>query len=909
MSVRNLEFLFRPRSIALIGASERPASVGATVMRNLLAGGFSGPIFPVNPAHGHVQGVRAYPDVASLPQTPDLAVIATPPATVPALIDALGGRGTRAAIVITAGLSATLDARGDSLSLAMLQAARRHLLRILGPNCVGMLVPGLGINASFAHTAALPGKLAFVSQSGGMTTAVLDWAKSRGIGFSHFISLGEAADVDFGDMLDFLASDGATHAILLYVESISAARKFMSAARAAARNKPVLVVKAGRAPEGARAAASHTGALAGADDVYDAALRRAGMLRVDTIQALFDAVQTLARAQPLARSADNNGLAILTNGGGPGVMAADALGLGGGKLAVLSPQAMQQLQTALPATWSHGNPVDIIGDASAARHVTALQALLADQTNGANDAILFMHVPTAIVSSAAVARACAPLARGRSVLACWLGADAVAEARRLFEAQGIPCYDTPEHAVDAYLQLAAYRRNQQMLMQTPPSVPRDFIPDAAAAALVVHSALSAGREWLTEADTRSVLAAYGIPVVRSRHAGSAEEAARIAAELGFPVALKIASPQVTHKSDFGGVARNLADAGEVRQAAAAMAQRLRERAPQAELAGYTVQEMVVRPRAQEVIVGAAVDAVFGPILLFGQGGVAVEVVADRAVALPPLNLALAAAMVSHTRVSRLLDGYRGRPPANREALHLTLVQVSQLITDLADIAEIDINPLLVDDSGVIALDARVRVVKSQQSGAQRLAIRPYPSELEERTMLMGREVVLRPIRPEDEPQHARFLQAVDAEDLRLRFFHAVRIATHGQLARFTQIDYDREMAFIASADDGNATAQTWGVESAIADPDNTQAEFAILVRSDLKGRGLGSLLMKKIIRYCAARGTGMLVGTVLRGNDRMLALARELGFTLAPAADADLVQLTLSLGGTPGSAAEYGCTK
>ena len=899
MSLRNLEFLFRPKSIAVIGASDRAGSVGATLMRNVAAGGFDGPIYAVNPAHLMVAGQRAYPDVAYLPQTPDLAVIATPPATIPALIDALGRRGTRAAVVLTGGLAKARDAHGNTILQAMREAARPHLLRILGPNCVGLLVPGLGINASFAHTSALPGSLAFVSQSGGLTTAVLDWAKSRGIGFSHFISLGEAADVDFGDVLDFLASDPATNAILLYIESITAARKFMSAARAAARNKPVLVVKAGRAPEGARAAASHTGALAGADAVYDAALRRAGLLRVDTIQELFDAVETLARAQAV----NGNRLAIMTNGGGPGVMAADALSLRGGRLADIAAATMRQLDAALPGTWSRGNPVDIIGDAPASRYVATLQALLED---AGNDAILFIHVPTAIVPAADVARACAALAKGKRVLACWLGADAVAEARSVFDAAGIPCYDTPEQAVSAFLQLAAYRSNQQMLMQTPPSVPQEFAPDATAALQLaneaVNEALQAGREWLSEAQVQRVLGAYGIPMVRTRSAASAEQAAQVAAEIGFPVALKINSPQITHKSDVGGVALNLANAEAVQQAAAAMAQRVSVRTPQAQLTGYTVQEMVVRPKAHEIIVGAAVDAVFGPVILFGQGGVAVEIVADRAVGLPPLNMMLAAELVSRTRVARLLDGYRDRPPAKREALHLTLVQVSQLMVDVAGIVEIDINPLLADEHGVIALDARIRVTDHQQPSADRLAIRPYPSELEELTTINGRDVLLRPIRPEDEPQHAQFVQRVDAEDLQMRFFYAVRVMSHTQLARFTQIDYDREMAFIASADDGKPTAETWGVVRAIADPDNANAEFAILVRSDLKGQGLGSLLMKKIIHYCRARGTGVLTGSVLRGNTRMLALARELGFSTQYDNDVGVVQLSLRLAdAAPGS--------
>lgn len=892
MSTRNLHLLFQPKSVAVIGASDRAGSVGATVIRNMRAGGFAGPIYAVNRRHRTVGGERAYADVAQLPQTTDLAVIATPPATLPQLIADLGARGTRAAVVITGGVSRVPDADGVNLRQAMCEVARPYVLRILGPNCVGLLVPGIGLNASFAHTSAAAGSLAFVSQSGGLTTAVLDWARSRGIGFSHFISLGDMADVDFGDVIDYLASDPKTQAILLYAESITAARKFMSAARAAARNKPVLVVKAGRAPEGAKAAASHTGALAGADDVYDAALRRAGLLRVNTIQELFDAVETLARAQPVT----GNRLSIVTNGGGPGVMAADALALGGGTLAPLHADVIARLDAALPATWSHANPVDIVGDAPVARYVDALRALV---DNPDSDALLFIQVPTAIVASEDVARACAPLAKGKRVLACWLGADAVAGARRVFESAGIPCYDTPEQAVSAFLQLAAYQRNQQLLMQMPPSVAAEFTPDVAAARAAVEAALAAGRAWLNEAEVRRVLAAYRIPTVRTLNATDVESAVAAAMQLGFPVALKIDSPQVTHKSDVGGVALNLVNADEVRGAAQAMARRLKERAPQASLAGFTVQEMVIRPQAVETIAGAAVDAVFGPVILFGQGGVAVEVVADRAVALPPLNLTLAADMMSRTRVARLLEGYRDRPPARREAVQLTLVQLSQLMIDLPEVVEAEINPLLADADGVMALDARIRVQRSAQRGTERLAIRPYPSELAETVSVLGRDIVLRPIRPEDEPQHARFLDRVDERDMQLRFFYAVRVISHKQLARFTQIDYDREMAFIASADDGQPTAETWGVVRAIANPDNTEAEFAILVRSDLKGRGLGSLLMKKIIRYCTARGTVTLTGSVLHGNDRMLALARELGFIASPSDDASVVQLVLQLNQAP----------
>ncbi len=888
MTIRNLEFLFRPKSIAVIGASDRQGSVGATVIRNVLAGGFSGPVYPVNRRQAEVAGRRAYRDVTSLPEAPDLAVIATPPATVPEVIGALGARGTRAAVVLTAGLAAARDGEGRSLTQAMLDAARPHLLRILGPNCVGLLVPGLGINASFAHTSALPGNLAFVSQSGGLTTAVLDWARSRGIGFSHFISLGDAADVDFGDVLDYLASDPATRAILLYIESVRAARKFMSAARAAARNKPVLAVKAGRVPEGARAATSHTGALAGADDVYDAAIRRAGMLRVDTVLELFGAVETLSRAKPVY----GDRLAIMTNGGGPGVMATDALVRGGGRLASLSEQSLKRLDELLPATWSRGNPVDIIGDAAVERYVATLEILIQEP---AADAVLFIHVPTAVVAAAEIARACAPVAKNGRVLACWLGGSALDEARRIFAEEGIPTYATPEEAVAGFLQLVDYRCNHQALMETPSSAPKEFVPDTGAAREVVRTALGQGRELLSEPEAKRVVAAYGIPIVETRVAASAEEAAQIAQTLGFPVALKILSPQVTHKSDVGGVALDLASEAEVRTAAEAMARRLGERVPGAELAGFTVQEMVRRPRAHETIVGVAPDPVFGPVILFGQGGVAVEVIADRAVALPPLNLALAKELVSRTRIARLLDGYRDRPPADRAALHLALEQVSQLIIDLPEVVELDINPLLVDERGVIALDARIRVAPATMGGTDRLAIRPYPQELEERIDFHGRELVLRPIRPEDEPQHARFLARVDPEDLRLRFFTAVRAFSHSQLARFTQIDYDREMAFIATARDGGGAEETLGVVRAIADPDRTRAEFAILVRSDIKGKGLGSLLMEKMGRYCRARGIGELVGDVLATNQRMLALARDVGFEIGPSGDPGVVRARLLL--------------
>jgi acetyltransferase len=888
MSVRNLNQLFRPKSVAVIGASDKPGSVGATVMRNLLQGGFPGPITPVNPRHRSVAGIAAFLDVSGLPAAPDLAVICTPPATIPEIIGQLGQRGGKAAVVLTAGLAN--GAGGKTLQEAMLQAARPHLLRILGPNCVGLMVPGLGLNASFAHAAALRGTIAFVSQSGALTTAVLDWANSKGIGFSHFVSLGDSADVDFGDVLDYLGSDPDTRAILLYMESIKAARKFMSAARAAARNKPVLAVKAGRAPEGARAAASHTGALAGADEVYDAAIRRAGMLRVYSTEELFDAVETLARAQRI----DGERLAIVTNGGGAGVMATDALALSGGRLATLSPATLDKLSGILPPTWSKANPVDIIGDAPIERYVETLRVLFTDFEV---DAVLLLHAPTAIVPSTHIARAVADLAKttSRPLFTCWLGGNAVAEARHLFDQAGIPTYESPEDAVRAFLQIVEYRRNQELLMQTPSSLPRRFAPDTDKARSLITKVLASGCEMLTEPEAKAVLAAYDIPVVETRVAHSAEDAMRIAGELGFPVAVKILSPDVSHKSDVGGAALNLDTPEKVHAEACAMEQRLTELKPNARLQGFRVQSMVRRPNAHELIVGATTDPVFGPVVLFGHGGTAVEVIADRTIGLPPLNTTLAREMIARTRVAKLLAGYRDRPPADQEAISLTLVKVSQLVCDLPEIAELDINPLLADDQGVLALDARIRVAAATSSGVERLAIRPYPKELEEWISWEERRVLLRPIRPEDEPQHAEFFSRLTPEDIRLRFFSVVRNVHHSQLARLTQIDYDREMAFIATVRSERGEDETLGVARAVADPDNTNAEFAVIVRSDLKSKGLGWILLDKLIRYCQSQGIQELFGEVLRHNDSMLRLVRRLGFVRAASADEDTVRVKLTL--------------
>jgi acetyltransferase len=892
MSVRNLEYLFAPRSVAVIGASARQHSVGATVLRNVLAGPYQGQVFAVNPKYESLSGIPVYASVAALPSAPDVGIICTPARTVPALIRDLGERGTRAAIILSAGLDAPAGPGEGSLKQAALAAARPHLLRILGPNCVGMLAPAIGLNASFAHTGALPGRIAFVSQSGALVTGMLDWAKSRGIGFSRFISLGESADVDFGDILDYLAGDSETHAILLYIEDVHHARKFMSAARAAARSKPTVVLKAGREAEGARAAASHTGALAGSDEVYDAAIRRAGMLRVRTTEDLFSAVETLARARPL----QGERLAIVTNGGGPGVMATDALVEGGGTMAVLSGATRTALDELLPATWSHGNPVDLIGDAPVERYRAALDVVMKDD---GSDAVLLIHAPTAIVPSAAIAAAVVPLARqySRNLLTCWLGGDSLIEARRLCVEAGLPTYDTPEEAVNGFLQMVQYRRNQHLLMQAPPAAPAAH-PDRAAARALIRAALDDGRELLSEPESKAVCADYGIPVVATRVAGSVDDALAAADVIGYPVALKILSPDINHKSDVGGVVLDLDSRATLASAAQAMVSRIGQLQPGARLAGFTVQAMVRRPDAHELIAGAALDPVFGPVILFGQGGTAVEVNPDRALALPPLNAVLAHDLVSRTRVSRLLAGYRNRPGADIDAVCAVLACVAQLVADVPEITELDLNPLLADREGVIVLDARIRVrpVPAGTNGLDRFAIRPYPAELESTIGWHGQQLVLRPIRPEDSAAHVAFFNALTPEDVRLRMFGRMRELGPSQLARFTQIDYDREMAFIATRAGADGRPETLAVARIVADPDNETAEFAVTVRSDLKRQGLGRLLMEKLIAYCRQRGTARIVGEALPENGAVIALARSLGFQAAFSHPDGLVRLTLELG-------------
>ena len=894
MSVRNLDHLFKPTSMAVIGASRRAQSVGAVLSHNALNAGFAGPVMPVNPRETSIESTLAYNSVQDLPVTPDLAIICTPPNTVPGLIAELGERGTKAAVVVTAGFGEGGSSEGKKLLQATLDAARPHLMRIVGPNCLGIMVPHVGINASFCHIPPLKGDLAFVTQSGAVATAIVDWATHRRIGFSHVVSLGDMGDVDFGDMLDYLAADPGTRAILMYIESVTDARKFMSAGRAAARSKPVIVIKSGRNEAAARAAASHTGALAGSDAVYDAAFRRAGMLRVFDLDELFDAVETLASGLRIK----GDRLAILTNGGGMGVLATEAAVDLGGQIADLTAETIEKLNGVLPPTWSRANPVDIIGDAPGSRYAAALDALLSDPNQ---DAVLVLNCPSAVADSVEAASAVVDdLSRRRRipVLTSWLGEGAAIDARQLFAQHRIPTYDTPGKAVRAFMHLVRYKSNQELLMETPQSVAEQFEPNPDAATAVIDKALAEEREWLTEPEAKEVLQAYGIPVVKTLTVRTPEEAGEAATAIGKPVALKILSPDLTHKSDIGGVRLNLVSAKSTVAAAERMLESIRYAAPNADIQGFTVQEMADMPGAHELILGIADDSLFGPVLLFGEGGTAVEVVQDKAIALPPLNMVLAREMMRRTRIWKLLQGYRSRPMADLEAIATTLVKLSQMISDLSQVEELDINPLLASERGVLALDARIKVKPGVPVGTPRLAIRPYPKRLEKMvTIRDGRSFLLRAIRPEDEPLIQDMLARSTLEDIRLRFFTPIKQLTHEVAARLSQIDYHREMALVAVApDEGRADQAIYGVVRIAADPDNERAEYAVMVRSDMKGAGLGYLLMSEIIDYARERGLKTIFGEVLRENTTMLQMCEELGFAReTDPDDPSIVRVTIHL--------------
>ncbi len=809
------------------------------------------------------------------------------------MIEELGRKGCRAAVVITAGVT-------GSLAEDMVKAAGPYLLRIIGPNCLGIQVPSLKLDASFAQTFAKPGDIALVSQSGAITAAMMDWAAVEGVGFSHVVSIGDAADVDLGDMLDYLAGDVTSRAVFLYIEGVKHAAKFMSAARRCSRAKPVIAIKAGRHPDAAKAVESHTGALAGSDDVYTAALRRAGVLRVLDLDEMFDAVEVIARVRSVAGSR----LAIVTNGGGAGVLAADTLIDLRGSLAKLEQKTMDALDAVLPPTWSHGNPVDIVGDASPERYAAAVSTVMKDKNA---DAVLVMNVPTALGSSVGAAKATVDAVKAarkagpaKPVIATWLAPTTAEEVKPLFREAKIPDFATPGAAIRGITQLARYGAAQAELMQTPPALPLNMNFDAAAVEASIARVLQEGRNLMTEPESKSVLKAYGIPTVPTRVAATPEDAAAAAAELlrsYSSVVVKILSPDITHKSDVGGVRLDLTSAEEVGRVARQMLAEVKALLPDADLRGVTVQPKVRRRDAYELILGITPDPAFGPVVVFGTGGTAVEAIGDTAMSLTPLDLKLAQDLIESTRVYQLLKGFRDSPAMDLPALALCLVKLSSLAVQHPAIRELDINPLLASEKGLLALDARIRVEDPAVSPAVPPAIRPYPVQWERRERLLnGQEVLIRPIRPDDEHYYADFMTKMTPEDIRLRMFMPVREFSHQFFARMTQIDYAREMAFIALRPDHSSGDGMIGVVRFFADPDYEKAEYAVMVRSDLKGVGLGWVLMRHLIRYAHSEGLKSLYGTVLKENATMIQMCEELGFqTRRDPDDPMLYAVTLDL--------------
>ena len=882
MSTYRLDRLLAPRSIALIGGSPREKSVGRSILRNLREGGFPGSIQLINPHYREIDGVRTVARVKDLSSPPDMIVIVAPATVVPEIVLEAGAKGCAVAIVVTSGLG-----HGPgSLAEAARRNARSFGLRLVGPNCLGVLSPYAKLNASFAVQLPPAGDVALISQSGAIAAGLAQWGAQRNVGFSAIVSLGDQVDVDFGDVLDYFALDSRTRSVLLYMESINDARKFVSAARAAARTKPVVVVKAGRHTLGAKAAATHTGALAGSDAVYEAAFRRAGLLRVRDLDELFAAAEAIARVTPFAGTR----LAILTNGGGIGVLAVDRLVDCGGTLAGLSEGTFKRLDQALPPVWSRANPVDIAGDADASRYDVALNALLEDE---ANDAVLVINVPTSLASPVEAAQAVVSTAqrhrtastRHKPVFAAWIGDSC--SASHVFHSADIPFFSNEADAVDGFMHLVRYHECQEALMRTPSSIPERFAPDVLTARRTVEEAIRAGRRWLGPLEIARLFDAYAIPITPVVSACSPEEAAARARPLlaaGKTVAVKIFSHDIMHKSDVGGVRLNVTSEDSVRDAAADIMARARTLKPEAVIDGVTIHPMILRPNAYELIVGIADDPIFGPIVVFGSGGTTVETIDDKALALPPLDLDLAHELIGRTRVSRILKGYRNTPAVDQGALALTLVKLAQLAADLPEIREIDINPLLADENGVIALDARVSIAPPEASGCgrrghPRFTIRPYPKEWEKHSTLKdGTPIFIRPIRPEDERLYEHFFANVTADDLRLRFFAPIRTLDHRRLARFTQIDYSRAMAFIAI---DKRSGELLGVCRLHADANYETAEYAILVRSDFKGRGLGWLLMQMMLDYARAEGLRTVHGQILAENTTMLTMCKELGFELA----------------------------
>jgi acetyltransferase len=856
--------MLNPRSIAVIGQGTGDEDPAALLESNLFEAGFKGPVLLVNPNRDAGRGVAIYPDLASLPEAPDLAILTNPLQDCPALISELGARGTRAALVLSKEILITRHAPDETLKQAILNAAKPYLLRIIGPDRLGIAIPGKGINATLSRTHLLPGHIGMLTQSSTIMRSIINWTQRRRIGFSYMVSLGARLDVDFSDMLDYLAQDSQTRSILMYLERVRNPRKFLSAARIAARIKPVVVLKPRNYPDKVE------------DAIYDAVFRRAGLLRVETIERLFNTVETLATAKPVLK----NRLIILGNSRSIALLANDMLLRLGGAPATISPETQAKLAAMLPPGSHTENPVDLGDQADYQKYDRALELLLKESDAGG---ILIIHVPgsadldqesaQAIIDRSAKSR--------RLVITTWVGAPADAPARQRLREAGIATYSTPDEAARAFMQIAEYSRNKELLMETPPSIPEAFTPDTEAARRIVANALAAGREQLTPREVNGLLAAYDIPTITTRFASGPRDAAEQAAKLDSPAVVKILSPDITEKTDVGGVALALDTPEEVFTAASAMLRRVKSLAPNAILNGFAVQPMLSRHGAYELTLGVRTDRFFGnPVIFFGHGGTETQVINDIAYALPPLNMHLAGELMSRTRIYAMLSASQGRP-ADVDAVALTLIKVSQMVIDLGEITELTINPLWAGVNGVLALDAGIRVAKAHRSGADRLAVRPYPKELEQSFQLPdGRTFYLRPILPEDEPPLRAMVQRMPPEDRRLRFFQPLKELSHTMAARLTQLDYDREMALIVTGPGVAGKADIFGVVRMNADPDMEKAEYAIALDRAMTGLGLGPMLMRRIIDHAKGRGIKKLYGEVLRENEPMLKINQALGFTV-----------------------------
>jgi acetyltransferase len=921
---RPLSVFFSPHSVAVIGATETPGSVGRTLIQNLIASPFGGAVFPVNPKRAHVLGIKAYPSVTDVPDPVDLAVIATPAPTVPDVLEACAAAGVPGAVIISAGFKET-GAAGADLEKRSLQIARQGGMRLIGPNCLGVMSPLTGLNATFAQAMALPGKVALVSQSGALLTAILDVSLREQVGFSHVLSLGSMLDVGWGDVIDYLGSDARTQSIVLYMESIGDARAFLSAAREVALAKPIIVIKAGRSELGARAAASHTGALTGSDEVLDAAFRRVGVLRVAGIDDLFSITEVLA-TQP---TPPGPRLAILTNAGGPGVLATDALILNGGSLAELAPETRQALDAILPPHWSHGNPVDVLGDADPERYAKALEIVGRDP---GSDGLLVILTPQAMTDPTGTAEQLKPYAHlgHKPVLASWMGGASVAAGEAILNRAGIPSFAYPDSAARMFNYLWRYSYNLRGLYETP-ALDSELVSWRVGESIsgphqltnspthqvrsIVEAARAAGRTLLTEPESKAVLAAYGIPTVPTQVARTEEEAVQAAEAFGYPVVLKIYSETITHKTDVGGVRLNLPDAAAVRAAYQGIHAALSRTGASSnsnseprelpssssssssiplpgagDFLGVTVQPMV-RLEGYELILGSSLDPQFGPVLLFGAGGQLVEVIRDRALGLPPLTTTLARRMMEQTRILRALQGVRGRAPVDLEALERLMVRFSELVVTQPAIREIDINPLLASPEQLLALDARVVLHPPGVPDEQlpRPAIRPYPSQyVQEWRSAAGTPMVLRPIRPEDEPLLVQFHQGLSERSVYLRYFYPFQLSqrvAHERLLRICFIDYDRELALVAECRNADGDRFVVAVGRLSKIPLTATAEWAILVSDPYQRQGLGTELLRQLVRIARAEDLERMTAEILADNTPMQQVARRLGFTLRPLPD------------------------